>query len=270
MTSETMRLIISPAQAGSLNMAIDTAIMEGVGDGLHPPTLRLYAWQPACLSLGYTQSEDDIDMHRLAARAWDVVRRPTGGRAILHVDELTYSIALPQAHPLVEGDIVTSYRRLSTALQAGLQYLGITPETAPYMKNNDDNAVCFVKPSAYEIMVEGRKLIGSAQVRRQKAVLQHGSLPLSGDLGRICDVLQYADEAARHMARQQVYQRATTLAEVLPSVVTWEQAAQAMRQGFENTFGLELQEETLSASEALRAEQLRHERYHQTAWTARQ
>ncbi|NJL93384.1 MAG: hypothetical protein HC915_06460, partial [Anaerolineae bacterium] len=111
-----MRLLLSPFQDGVTNMATDQAIMEAVGDGLVPPTLRLYGWQPACLSLGYAQRAEDVDLDRLRSRAWTLVRRPTGGRAILHTDELTYSLSFPQDHALAEGDILTSYRRISRAL----------------------------------------------------------------------------------------------------------------------------------------------------------
>src|ERR1700694_1282876 len=101
---------------GALNMAIDEAILKAVGEATAPPTLRLYAWQPACLSLGYAQPGTDVDRARLAERGWDVVRRLTGGRAILHTDELTYSVAFPLDHRLAAGGIIDSYRRLSAAL----------------------------------------------------------------------------------------------------------------------------------------------------------
>ncbi|HLA42925.1 MAG TPA: hypothetical protein VJZ27_05790, partial [Aggregatilineales bacterium] len=126
----SMRLIFSSPQDGVTNMAIDQAIMEAVSEHQMPPTLRFYAWEPACLSLGYAQRSRDADLKRIHNQGWQIVRRPTGGRAILHVDELTYSISLPQGHALVSGDIMTSYRRLSDALLLGLRKLGMHPETA--------------------------------------------------------------------------------------------------------------------------------------------
>jgi lipoate-protein ligase A len=119
-----MRLIITPATDGPMNMAIDQAIMEAVAQDHVPSTLRFFAWEPACLSLGYMQPLSDIDQERLSARGWDLVRRMTGGRAILHTDELTYSIAVKADDPLVAGSIVESYRRLSGALLRGLDILG--------------------------------------------------------------------------------------------------------------------------------------------------
>src|SRR5438105_4494622 len=120
---EHWRLIVDPARDGAANMAIDEAILTAVGRGDVPPTLRLYRWEPACLSLGYSQHASDADLSRIEARGWHLVRRQTGGRAILHIDELTYSVALPINHPLVAGTIVDSYRRLSSALLAALEYI---------------------------------------------------------------------------------------------------------------------------------------------------
>src|SRR5260221_10544445 len=108
--AERWRLIVDSPCDGPTNMAIDEAILEAVGKGDAPPTLRLFAWEPACLSLGYAQPVADIARDRLAGNGWDLVRRMTGGRAILHTDELTYSVTLPQDHPLVAGTILDSYR----------------------------------------------------------------------------------------------------------------------------------------------------------------
>lgn len=261
-----MRLLYSPPQDGSTNMATDHAIMEAVGDGSVLPTLRFYAWKPMCLSLGYAQKARDIDVEAVHRLGWDVVRRPTGGRAILHTDELTYSIALPQSHPLVEGDILTSYQRISRALQAGLELLGAITQTAPKEGRSTPSPVCFETPSAYEITVNSKKLIGSAQVRRQKAVLQHGSLPLYGDLSRICNGLQYANEDERTKAKKIVLGRAITLQDALGHAVNWEMVASALTQAFADTFDLELNEESLTPAESLRIEQLRKDVYANDVW----
>lgn len=262
-----LRLIYSPSQAGTLNMATDQAIMEAVGDGKVPPTLRFYQWSPPCLSLGYAQPIEDVDINRVLSKGWGIVRRPTGGRAILHTDELTYSISFPQDHPLVAGDILTSYQRLSQALTEGLIQLGMEIETAPRDKRGEQNAVCFVVPSAYEITAQHKKLIGSAQVRRQKAVLQHGSLPLHGDLGRICDALAFPDDLQREAAKEQVRDRATTIQEILGKTITWEQAAQAIQRGFEIAFDIEFENQPLTPEESLRIEQLKSEVYGSDNWT---
>jgi lipoate-protein ligase A len=96
---DSWRLLVTPPARGAWNMAVDEAILEAVGRGASLPTLRLYAWEPACLSLGYAQPIGDVDQPRLRARGWDLVRRPTGGRAVLHTDELTYSVIAPPGEP---------------------------------------------------------------------------------------------------------------------------------------------------------------------------
>ncbi len=197
-TPERWRLIIDEPCDGATNMAIDEAILEAVGRGDAPVTLRLYRWEPACLSLGYAQPVSDVDFARLAERNWHVVRRMTGGRAILHTDELTYSIALPLTHPLVSGTIPDSYRRLSSALMTALHKIGLDANADKRINTHAApvGPVCFEVPSDYEITASGKKLIGSAQVRKHNGALQHGSLPLCGDVSRICDALIFEDEGA--------------------------------------------------------------------------
>lgn len=267
---DSWRLIIDPACDGAANMAIDESILEAVGRGDVPPTLRLYRWEPACLSLGYAQPAADADLDRIRARGWQMVRRLTGGRAILHTDELTYSVALPLSHLLVAGTIVDSYRRLSTALLGALHSLGLDAHADRRLAGASAvGPVCFEVPSDYEITANGKKLIGSAQVRRHGGALQHGSLPLYGDESRICDALAFADEPARQRARERVLQRATTLSEALGRTVTWEQAAQAVRESFAATFSLALTPDQLTPGELHRAGVLCDERYATDAWNLR-
>jgi lipoate-protein ligase A len=245
-------------------MAADEAILESVGAGDAPPTLRLYAWEPACLSLGFSQSHADADLVRLAAHGWGWVRRPTGGKAILHTDELTYSLSLPADHPLAAQSIVESYREISRALMHALTVLGAAThsERRPADSPKASGAVCFEVPSHYEITVEGRKLVGSAQVRRKAGLLQHGTLPLTGDLARICDALAYPDDAQREAARATVHQRALTLSEALQRVVTWDEAAQAVVGGFAQVFEVEwVSAAGLTPAEAERAQQLVDEKH---------
>src|SRR5207253_7837683 len=143
-------------------------------------------------------------------------------RAILHADELTYSVALPAGHPLVEGSIIESYRRISAALMAAVNRIGLESRADKREKGPAQvGPVCFEVPSDYEITANGKKLIGSAQVRKSNAALQHGSLPLYGDLTRICDALAFADESTRQKARVRVLQRAVTLSDALGQTVTW-------------------------------------------------
>lgn len=272
MNNANWRLLMMPACEGALNMAIDQAIMEAVAVGRVPPTLRFYAWDPACFSLGYSQPIAEVDRDRLAARGWHLVRRMTGGRAILHTDELTYSVAVAADHPLVAGDIVESYRRLSQALVHGLRSLGVEPQADRRADGNPGakGPVCFEAPSHYEITVNGRKLIGSAQVRRFGAVLQHGSLPLTGDITRIVDALVFESEEHRERARARVRERAATLEGAMGRIITWEQAAVTMADSFRTTFGLAFGgDNALTPDEQARAEELCATQYAADVWNAR-
>jgi lipoyl(octanoyl) transferase len=266
------RLMLSPALPGTDNMALDEALLESVAAKRQPPTLRLYHWEPACLSLGHAQPVEDADLERLRTMGWDLVRRTTGGRAILHIDELTYSVTAPTDHRLLGGGVLPSYRRLSRGLLAGLELLGVRADAAPGQPQawtDRTNPVCFEAPSAYEITAGGRKLIGSAQRRRAAGVLQHGSLPLCGDLGRICSVLVFRSDGDREAAAARVRLRATTLEQLLGRRVPWEQAAESLVSGFAQALGLHWTIEEPDAEERARALVLRSERFAANEWTAR-
>ncbi|MBL8154142.1 MAG: lipoate--protein ligase family protein [Anaerolineae bacterium] len=267
------RLIDDQPAPGAWNMAVDMAILEAVAAGESLPTLRLYAWNPACLSLGYGQRIADVDHERLLERGWDIVRRPTGGRAILHTDELTYSVALPVADDLAAGTVVESYRRLSRALMSGLEYLGAQLESKPAAQAAGYHLgpVCFETPSHYEITWAGRKLVGSAQVRRAGGVLQHGSVPLVGDIGRIVDALAYPDEHEREAARAQVRARATSLTEALGQDVFFSQVSAALVMGFQSALQVDFVETAAqpTVSEIARARQLHAEFFAHPPWTSR-
>jgi lipoate-protein ligase A len=263
MSQATWRLLIDPPARGSWNMAVDEAILEACGRRAAIPTLRLYAWEPACLSLGYAQPLSDVDLARLGSRGWDLVRRPTGGRAVLHVDELTYSVIGPLDEPRLAGGVLESYNRLAAALVEALRRMALPVEVEQRSRvsNRNTNPVCFEVPSTYEITVAGKKLVGSAQARRKEGVLQHGSLPLTGDLTRILHCLAFPDEAARARAGVRLLERATTVEAALGHSVTWDQAAQAFVEAFAARLDLDWMRGELSAGERRRAEQLAREKY---------
>jgi lipoate-protein ligase A len=275
------RIIYSSAAGGAWNMAVDEAILEAIGREEVPPTLRLYAWQPPCLSLGFSQPASDIDRTRLASYGWDLVRRPTGGRAILHADELTYSVIGPAVEPRLAGSVLESYCRLAGALLDALHRLGIRAEArekpapvkpAEVLKQTSagsghKNPVCFEVPSNYEITFEGKKLIGSAQARRKEGVLQHGALPLTGDLGRITRALVFADEESRARATARLLARAATAEGILGRAPSWEEAARAFTEAFTHTLNLDLHPGVLTPSETARALELEREKYGNEEWT---
>jgi lipoate-protein ligase A len=256
-------------------MAVDEAILLTVAEGRAPPTLRFFGWVPPCLSLGYAQPVADVDGDRLRARGWDLVRRPTGGRAILHTDELTYSVIAPMSEPRVLGGVIESYRQLSAGLLRGLELLGLSVRAdkehkpTPNSQVPTPNPVCFEASSNYEITANGKKLLGSAQVRKRGVVLQHGTLPLIGDLARICDALQFESDEAREGAKARVHARATTIAEASGREVSWEAAAAAMARGFAEALNLTFSEGSLSRAEREQAQKLREEKYAAERWNGR-
>jgi len=274
--SARWRLLVDGQADGPTNMAVDAAILDAVAAGVNLPTLRFYAWFPPCLSLGRNQPLADVDLGACQAAGVDMVRRPTGGRAILHTDELTYSIAMLQKDPRARGDVVESYRRLSEGLLAGLAGLGVgsaqaaeaaqatrwlEPETEP-------TAICFETPSRYEIAVNGRKLVGSAQWRARGGVLQHGTLPLQGDVARVVDLLAFPS-SERAAQRQALLTRATTLEWASGQVLPFKEVARALADGFAKTLNLELVPGVLSPQERSRATELRCSRYAARNWTER-
>jgi lipoate-protein ligase A len=281
----TWRLLTSPPADGATNMATDETIVRAVAAGLVPPTLRLYAWKPPCLSLGRAQSGHEVDRAACARDGVHVVRRPTGGRAILHTDELTYGVVAPPDEPRLSGDVVTSYRRLSHALLAALQYLAVDaePRSATLrglesrITNHESqatrhsslvtrhvNPVCFEVPSNYELTTaDGRKLVGSAQMRAGGVVLQHGTLPLVGDIARICRYLIEAPDPDRVRAR------AATLESALGRPVEWGEATEAMIEGFGAALNLTLSPGELTPEEQAWMAELCAEKYANDAWTWR-
>jgi lipoyl(octanoyl) transferase len=279
------RLLYTPPSNGAWNMAVDESILEHIYHGQALPTLRLYSWNPPCLSLGYAQSFADVDTERVKANGWEIVRRMTGGRAILHTDELTYSVTGSAEESVLAGGILESYNRLAQALMFAMRELGLPVEIkeevghASSMTSQNQsshsksvtyvNPVCFEVPSTYEITVNGKKLIGSAQARKKEGVLQHGSLPLIGDLTRICQALVFKDEVARENAAQRLLARATTVESTIGVGTAWETAAQAFVHGFEAQLGIHFQRGEMSRSEAERAEELVKEKYANPAWTER-
>lgn len=223
-------------------MALDEALLTTAAQKHSPPTLRVYSWSVPSLSLGYAQPASDIDLAELLKHNWQHVRRPTGGKAILHTDELTYSITTALDEPLMAGSLLESYKRISLALQKALHTLGMQTsaddkhDMVPNQSRKEP--VCFQTPSNYEITWKGKKLIGSAQARKLGGVLQHGSLPLYGDLSRITLVLAYPSLVERDSAAKKTLDQATTLENAAGRRISWDEAANSMIDNFTNEFGI--------------------------------
>jgi lipoate-protein ligase A len=270
MKNEPWRLLLDPIPGrGAWNMGTDEAILDACSRGESLPTLRLYAWDPACLSIGYAQPIEDVDVNHLKIRGWELVRRPTGGKAVLHIDELTYSVIARIDEPRVAGTVLESYNRLAQALVEALRLINLQVEVKEHIHNNErnNNPVCFEMPSTYEIMVGGKKLIGSAQTRRKDGVLQHGSLPLRGDLTRILDVLEFPDETSRRLAAERLLAHATTVETALGIALSWETVAQAFIHAFGSVLNMDLQPANLTSWEKSTSRELVEEKYAHPGWT---
>jgi lipoyl(octanoyl) transferase len=241
MMPPVFRFLDSGAMRGEDNMAFDVARALEVSEGAAPPLLRVYQWQPWCISLGRHQDEADIERERAARDGIDIVRRPTGGRAILHAEELTYSVVMPH-----EGrGILEIYKLISEALVAGLNLLvpGVEmAKTQPDFQKlykEPGSIPCFSSSARYEIEFEGRKLVGSAQRRIGNAVLQHGSLLLGDAHLRLSDYLAL-DENSRRDIRSDMERHTISLRRIAGREATFEEMAECLRRGFEQSWGLSL------------------------------
>lgn len=274
---ERWRFLNTGSGNAFFNMAVDEAVLWAVYGGISPPTFRVYRWEPPALSFGYAQRiEHEVDIARCRAMGIQLVRRMTGGRAVLHWEELTYSVACPETHPLIGHRISNTYRILSEGLVAGLRNIGVMAE----LERSQSQRVsplrtgvassCFSSVARYEVVVEGRKLIGSAQRRMNGMVLQHGSLLIGPSHKRIVEILRWdpGDPVARF--RRELDEGTTCLSEWLRDPVRFEELGEALRRGMAETLGVALKSSALSDEEQDRASSLIHTKYGTAAWNFRQ
>lgn len=264
--TETWRLIRSGRLPGAMNMALDEALLEAVAADRSGPLLRLYGWQPATLTLGYAQSaQHDIDLAACRAAGVDVVRRTTGGRAVLHADELTYAVVARTDSPLFSGSVLHCYRVIAEVLQVALRQAGVDAELVPGQRQGGDarpaHAVCFTAPAQYELLAAGRKVVGSAQKRRGAAFLQHGSIPLTLDLDLLARLLRVA--SSDHPALRKV----GWLAGLTAEPVALADLEELLVRAFQEQLGVVWQGSNVTADEQQRAEQLHTEKFVLDTWT---
>jgi len=197
------KLIIDGARDGATNMSIDAALLDEIEASSEPGTVvRFYGWQTPTISLGRNQKiERAVDAGYCRANGIDIVHRPTGGRAVLHDDELTYAVISNDAEAF--GDtIYGNYRRVSEALCLGYNRLGVEAVLAPDTRkptgpsDDDVDLPCFLSTSRYELMVRGRKIVGSAQRRVRRSFLQHGSMPITCDRNALARATRMEDSSA--------------------------------------------------------------------------
>ena len=256
-------------------MAADEAMLISCCGEAGRPTLRFYGWNPPAVSIGYFQRlAAEIDQAACRTLGIDIVRRLTGGRAVLHEQELTYSLVVREDEPYIPPTVTESYRFFSRAIVAGLEKLGVTaemksPEPQRVKPRTHASAACFDAPSHYEITVEGRKLVGSAQVRRDGVLLQHGSILLSFQPDQMAAVLQRTQADCTAFLALDLAERAIGLDEVLDGPIVAADVATAIRAGFEEKCGLRFQSDAWLDAELLCIDELIKQRYSLKAWNFR-
>ncbi|WP_219834197.1 biotin/lipoate A/B protein ligase family protein [Paenibacillus sp. R14(2021)] len=279
------RFIHTGSRSPAENMAIDEAILTAHQEGLVPPTVRFYGWNPGTLSIGYFQQADkEIDFEALRGYGLGFVRRATGGRAVLHDQELTYSIVVSEHYPGIPASVAEAYRVLSMGLLFGFRKLGLAakmtgldeeapPQAESSLQRAALSAACFDAPSKYELVVEGRKIAGSAQMRAKGVILQHGSILLELDTDKLFAVLRFADPEAKARMQRVFGRKAAAINACLRQKggqpATMEMLENAFRAGFEEGLGAELAASELTAYELALAERLAREKYAADSWNLR-
>lgn len=259
-SSSVWRLLESPAAPGARNMAIDVVLAESVRAG-GPPVLRIYRWWPPCVSLGRNQpAKGQYDLAEAERRGVEFVRRPTGGRAVYHHREITYSVAVGDRQL---GGPRRTYETIHRALLAGLRLLGASTDLVsdPGRGVRPSTDPCFNELDGGAIVAGRRKLVGSAQLRQRGVLLQHGSLLLTADQSPAWELLKVQRPEALH-------EKPAALDELLPHLPTWNELADSLISGFERLLGIHLEESELTAEEKSRV--IHHaRRFSDPGWTWR-
>jgi len=267
MNNFKFRLIISEPQNGFMNMAIDEAIAIACDKQLSPPTLRLYTWNPPCISIGYFQDVNEvIDIVECRNQNIDIVRRLTGGKAVLHNKELTYSIISPSKNDIFPKYIKGSYKAIADCLLRGIKNLGISGEITERPSRKGNGFSCFLDASFYEISVKGKKLIGSAQKRWRNLFLQHGSIIISPSHIQLASLLRFNKEEERTSFINLHKEKSTSIEEEIKKSSDIIEIKSAIKKGFEEKNGIRLFEDKLTDFEETEAQRLLNEKYGNDNW----
>jgi len=230
------RIIVDKKKSPAENMARDEAILNGLISGNSLPTIRFYDWNPSTVSCGYNQQvEKEIDFERLSQYGFGFVRRPTGGRMVLHDEEVTYSVIAP-LEGIMSGSITETYAVISNAIAEGLKLCGIEVELekgelTPEHQRQAANP-CFGSVSKYELKYKNKKIVGSAQVRKQNCFLQHGSILLNFNQEKMADLLPGVNDSDRERLKKYLAKRTVAINQLIEIRIGYEEAVNNLIKGF--------------------------------------
>jgi lipoate-protein ligase A len=241
-----------------LNMALDTHLLSLCEGGEGYGFLRFYVWTKPTLSLGFFENIGDIDTARARRDGVGIVRRPTGGRVVLHGDDLTYAVILPRGR---DHDVTRAYRMISECIIEGIGLLGprLVLEKGSGAKTDVRSKPCFISTSRYEVTYGGRKLVGSAQRVGERAVLQHGSIPLGRSCLAVADYMN-CGYPERTSLRRAIEAATCSLYDLLPAAMAAQEVAEALKQGFAGRFELsraEIRADSLGPEVGILVDELR-------------
>ncbi|WP_276282966.1 lipoate--protein ligase family protein [Virgibacillus indicus] len=247
----------------AINMALDESLLNWHSEGRIPPTLRMYGWSKPSLSIGRFQSIKPIDFAALEHHKCQFVRRLTGGSAVLHDNELTYSITVSENHPNIPGSIKEAYYHLSKGLLEGYANLGIYAEHTSTKGKLDKGsaAVCFEKTAFYELVVDGKKISGNAQTRKDGVLLQHGSIPITIDEKMLFDLFLFPSEEARKRKRLEFFKKASAIQRLTDKQHTFDEIKTAFLDGFAIGLNISLKPMTLSQNQWREVHELASKKY---------
>jgi lipoate-protein ligase A len=265
--SKAYRFLNTGFQDTALNMAIDEAILTHYLRGEAPPTLRVFRWKHTAITLGRFQDvEREIEVERCQQQSVELVRRPTGGRAVYHRDEFTYSLVIGKREGVPSG-VVAAYAYLAQGLMAALDRLGVQSVLSEEHVSKNPSAACFASSTQADLTASGYKIIGSAQVWKDDGLLQQGSLPLEDRASEFFALLRFPDEEARAQALA-LYRTKTTPLHTFNPQASWDDVARAFHEGFNSFLQHDFVPAELSASEWELARQLAEEKYSKLTWKA--
>ncbi|ADF41296.1 MULTISPECIES: lipoate--protein ligase family protein [Priestia] len=268
------RFIDSNNRSPYYNMALDEALLEWHSKGEIPPTIRFYGWNPPTLSIGYFQkAEKEINFDKVKELGLGFVRRPTGGRGVLHDEELTYSVIVSEEYPNMPKTVTEAYRVISEGLLEGFRSLGLEAyfaiprsEEEKNSLKNPRSSVCFDAPSWYELVVEGRKIAGSAQTRQKGVILQHGSILLEIDEDKLFSVFNYPNDRVKERMQRAFRSKAVAINAIAGRKISIEEAKEAFYKGFASALDIDLEPYTLSEEEEAYVEELARTKYGSDEW----